>query len=177
VNPEVRVVNCDAALQWSTATLVKNGETHVDFLTGNERWGDYTGMARRHNGNTPEVWLAGCYGADVTGVLNNTWKTWIAQVGGGSVGVAEAEPRTGSGLYPVPAIDRFTLTFETTERSVHTIALYDAKGALVKVLYQDMPRQGENVLSFNRGQLAPGHYLLTISTPTTVIAHEDLIVD
>lgn len=177
VNPEVRVVNCDATLQWSSSTLVKNGETHVDFLSGNERWGDYTGMARRHNGNTPEVWLAGCYGANVSGVLNNAWKTWVAQVGGGSVGVGGAVPTSTSRLYPVPAIDRYTLEFMVTERSMHTIALYDAKGSLVKVLYQDTPKPGPNQLTFNRGELAPGRYLLSITTPTTVVAHEDLVVD
>jgi hypothetical protein len=178
VNPEVRVVNCDASMQWSTGTLVKGGETFVDFLTGAERWGDYTGMARRHNGNNPEVWLAGCYGANVSGVLNNTWKTWIAEVGGGSVGLEEAatEP-SGALLYPVPAMDLFNLNFTVTERAVHTIQLHDMKGALVKVLYQETPSLGEHQLTFNRGQLAPGHYILSITTPTTRIAHEDLLID
>ena len=42
-NPSIRncVVNCDANMTWSTSTLVKNGETFVNFINGTERWGLY----------------------------------------------------------------------------------------------------------------------------------------
>lgn len=178
VFPEIRVVNCDAGLQWSNATLVKAGETFVDFLTGGpERWGDYTGMARKHNAGVPEVWLAGCYAANVSGVLNNTWKTWIAQVGAGSVGIeAASRPAGNMQVYPVPAFDTFTLDLEFTEHALHTIAIHDMLGHLVKVLYQESPSPGRYVLTFNRGQLAAGNYILSVSTPNTRIAHENLVV-
>lgn len=178
VNPEARVVNCDGNMQWSNSTLVKAGETYVDFLQGEDRWGDYTGMARKHNASDPEVWMAACYGANVSGVLNNTWKTWIAQIGDGPIGIAEAEVGSaGISVFPSPAVDMFNLVFEAGERTGHTIVLTDMKGALVKLLYQGIPAVGENMLTFNRGQLSSGQYLLTISTNNKTVAHEKLVIE
>jgi hypothetical protein len=75
IYPQVRVINCDNNLQWSSSTLVKSGETFVNFLSGDERWGDYTGISRRHNSSTPKIWLAGCYGANIVSQnRNNTLK-------------------------------------------------------------------------------------------------------
>lgn len=179
VNPEVNVVNCDASLAWGPNTLVKAGETYVDFIQGGEdRWGDYTGMARKHNASEPEVWLAGCYGANVQGVLNNTWKTWIAQVGGGPSGAQEQVLTSNSAsVFPSPSVDFFNLVFSVTDRATHTIRLTDMKGALVKLLYEGTPAMGENKLVFNRGQLSPGQYLLTITTNDNTIAHEKLVIE
>lgn len=178
VNPEVNVVNCDASMQWGTNTLVKAGDTFVDFIQGEDRWGDYTGMARKHNATEPEVWLAGCYGANVVGTLNNTWKTWIAQVGGGPSGTPEPiDADHAASVYPSPAVDFFNLTFNVGERATHTIRLLDMKGALVKLLYEGTPAMGENKLMFNRGQLAKGQYVLTISTTNAIIAHEKLVIE
>lgn len=176
VYPEARVVNCDASMNWGPSTQVKAGETHVDFLQGEERWGDYTGMARRHNASNPEVWLAACYSANVSGQLNNTYKTWIAEINGSSSSVEETSSDARNALYPVPAIDRFTLELEITESVVHTMQLIDARGAVVKVLYQGVPAMGRNQLMFNRGQLSPGTYSLIVSTPQKRIAHETLVV-
>ena len=177
IYPQLRVVNCDANMTWSTSTLVKNGETFVNFINGTERWGDYTGMARRHNASSPDVWLAGCYGANVSGIMNNTWKTWIAQVGGSSVGIAApmADAQSVS-VYPVPIADLFTLEFPVSERTEHTVAIHDVRGALVKVLYRDTPAMGLHRLTFNREQLASGIYVLTITANGRTIAHEDLVV-
>ncbi|MBK6775142.1 MAG: T9SS type A sorting domain-containing protein [Flavobacteriales bacterium] len=178
VFPEARVVNCDASMQWSNSTLVKAGETYVDFISGEDRWGDYTGMARKHNAPDPEVWMAACYGANVSGVLNNTWKTWIAQIGDGPASTAEVTDGTANTrVFPSPTVDLFNLAFVANERAVHTITLTDMKGALVKLLYEGIPAVGENMLSFNREQLAPGQYLLTISTTNKTIAHEKLVIE
>ncbi len=179
VNPQVDVVNCDASMQWGDNTLVKEGETYVDFIQpGEDRWGDYTGMARKHNATEPEVWLAGCYGANVQGTLNNTWKTWIAQIGGGPSATPEQSGADDHiSVFPSPSVDFFNLTFTVADRTTHTIRLTDMKGALVKLLYEGTPAMGENKLVFNRGQLAKGQYLLTISTNNATIAYEKLVID
>ncbi len=178
VFPEVNVVNCDANMQWGQNTLVKSGETYVDFMQGEDRWGDYTGMARKHNGAEAEVWLAACYGADVQGTLNNTWKTWIAQVGGSPSAVNElaGAPATIN-VYPSPAVDFFNLTFHVTDRAVHAIRLMDSKGALVKLLYEGTPALGQNKLMFNRGQLSRGQYVVTITSNNNTVAHEKLVIE
>ncbi len=77
--PEIGVVNCDYLMNWSDPTLVKSGNSYVDhtWLSGLERWGDYSDMQRRHNAANPTVWMAGCFGSN-----NHNWNTWIAEVGG-----------------------------------------------------------------------------------------------
>lgn len=103
--PEVRVINCDDVMQFSNTTLVKAGETFVNFLSGGpERWGDYTGISRRHNSTDARIWLAGCYGANISGAPN-TWKTWISEIfaqgGGGTAPIANFIGNPASGNAPL----------------------------------------------------------------------------
>lgn len=179
VFPEVRVVNCDQNLQWSNATLVKSGETFSSFLEQNSvaRWGDYTGVARKHNAASPRVWLAGCYGANVSGSQNNTFKTWVAEVGGSStVGVEELPSNSGMRVYPNPVMDRFQLQFSLAETTALRMELIDMRGALVKLLHEDTRRPGEYLFTFNRAALANGTYQLVIRGNNSIIGHETIIV-
>ena len=125
IYPQVRVVNCDNNMQWSPSALVKEGETFVDFLNDDERWGDYTGIARRQNSSTGRIWLAGCYGADIPGQnFFNTYKTWIAEVYAGSVvGVKENTSVSNFSVFPNPAYDMMTIQFTVDQREMTTISL------------------------------------------------------
>ncbi|MEO0895890.1 MAG: PKD domain-containing protein [Bacteroidota bacterium] len=62
IYPQLRAVSIDAKMDPSGSVLIKKGTTPLNtFLTGTERWGDYTGTERRHNATSPEVWVFGCY--------------------------------------------------------------------------------------------------------------------
>lgn len=176
--PQARVAYCSADMNWSEPVLVKNGEAFVSFIQGPvERWGDYTGIARRHNAPSPTVWLAACYGANVSGVMNNTWKTWVAEVGGeGSTGLAEEPVQIPIRLYPNPAVDLFQLDLDLPQRTEVRVELLDARGALVKLLHEDTRSPGAYRLSFNRGALAPGTYHIVILGDQSKIGHETLII-
>ena len=83
--PEFRVVRCDEDFNWSSSVLVKSGESFVDILLSDtERWGDYSGISKRH-GSEIEVWVAGCYGEDFSNGVPNVYGTWIGQVGSNTV--------------------------------------------------------------------------------------------
>lgn len=265
IYPELRVVNCDNTLTWSGSTLVKSGETFVNFLTGDERWGDYSGISRRHNAATARIWLAGCYGANIPGYMNNTYKTWISEIYSTSSGSAptanfSATPLTGGaplivnftdlstnsptswswtftggspststlqnpsvtyntpGLYtvsltssngfgsdietknnyinvystagsesellsgmnpkifPNPVYDLINITFNTQTSEELTIKIVDMNGSLVKLLYRDTPKMGENILTFNKGVLPTGTYFVVFSTKSEIIKNEKIIV-
>ncbi|MGZ8568174.1 MAG: hypothetical protein ACXWW0_02185, partial [Bacteroidia bacterium] len=61
VYPEMRVVHCDDNFEFSTSVLVQVGKTAVNILNDNvERWGDYTGMARKYSKNS--CLFSGSYG-------------------------------------------------------------------------------------------------------------------
>ena len=178
IYPQVRVVNCDNNLQWSPSTLVKEGETFVNFLNDEERWGDYTGIARRHNSSGGRIWLAGCYGADITTQgVDNTWKTWVAEVyAGATVGLADQTTVRDFSVFPNPTYDMVNILFTTDLRELTTITLYDVEGRIIKVLYKDTPRIGENRLTFNKGALAAGSYLVSISTSTKILKNETIVI-
>jgi WD40 repeat protein len=177
--PEVRVVNCDQDFTWSPSTLVKSGETYVDFLgSSSERWGDYTGIARRHSNPSGNVWLAGCYGANINSQnTQHTFKTWVAEIAGGDVvGNEEVSPMKNVSVYPNPAYNLIRIDFIVDQRELTTITLFDMNGKPVKVLYRDMPKPGVNQLTFNKGALPAGSYLISITTSTQILKNEKLII-
>lgn len=177
--PEVRVINCDNDLNWSNSTLVKAGEASVDILTGNERWGDYTGVGRRHNSATPKIWLAGCYGANIPQAsAMNTYKTWVAEVSGQNqpVSVEEKTFDKEISIFPVPCYDFINIHFTTEIQELITIEILDIQGKLIKLLYKDSPKTGTNKLSFNKEALAEGTYFVKIYSPTKILKNEKIIV-
>ena len=159
--------------------MVKEGENFVDFLSDEvERWGDYTGISRKHNSADPRIWLAGCFGADINSQnAFNTYKTWVAEVSGGSV-VSTDETSVGKDVrvFPNPVYDLIQVVFTMTEREPIQIELLDADGRLVKLLYLDAPKTGENRLTFNKGVLAPGTYILSIRSKTQILHNEKLVI-
>lgn len=178
--PEVQVINVDQNLQLSTPTLVKAGETFVNFQQGpTERWGDYTGISRKHNASSPTVWLAACFGANIQQAgANNTWVTWIAEVGGaGGVGTPEPASTPTARLFPNPVVDLFTLEFDLAGDAEEIIIdLTDMSGAVVKQLHRDVRSAGAYRLTFNRNALAAGTYILTIRKGGQPLSHETLVV-
>lgn len=176
--PQVRVVNCDNNLQWSSSTLVKAGETYVNILNGDERWGDYTGISRRHNSGTPRIWLAGCYGANIVSQnAYNTYKTWVAEVYGTStVGLNDISTTKTISMFPNPTYDLINIYFTSESFEKTTIQILDINGRVVKVLYSDIPKNGENKLTFNKGALTAGTYFVNISTSSKTLKNEKLII-
>jgi hypothetical protein len=178
IYPQVRVINCDNNLQWSSSTLVKSGETFVNFLSGDERWGDYTGISRRHNSSTPKIWLAGCYGANIVSQnRNNTFKTWVAEVYGTStVGLNDISTSNTISVFPNPTYDLINIYFTSENFEKTTIQIIDLNGRIVKILYSDNPKIGENRLTFNKAALTAGTYFVNITTSSKTLKNEKLII-
>ena len=176
--PECRVVNCDANMEWSPSVLVKNGETYIDFLSNNERWGDYTGMTRWHSTSEPIVWMAGSYGADIPSQSTfNTYKTWIAEIeSGGAVHTKDLVHEIPVTVFPNPSYDLVQILFTTTVSEEIIIQLTTIDGHFIKQLYRDTPKVGENKLSFNKGMLSPGTYLITFHSKNGLLKNEKLVI-
>lgn len=107
--PEVSVVNCDNNMQWSSSTQVKSGETFVNIVSGDERWGDYNGISRKHNSPDARVWLSGSYGANIPSLNTyNTYRTWIAEVAETPAGLP---PTTNFSANPTSGNASLTVNF------------------------------------------------------------------
>ncbi len=183
--PETGVLSLDDAMTWSAKQTVKSGDTSVNILyppdygIQPERWGDYTGMCRKYNIGTPQVWMAGAFGAN-TPPRNNSYGTWIAQILNGqgqTVGIATvAKDPVKNMLYPNPASDMFILEFENTADGNVSVDLYDVSGRLIRNLFTDYLRESMNRLSFNKLMLSTGTYVVRVSRNGKQLVSEKLVV-
>jgi len=176
IYPEIRVVNCDNNMLWGSSVLVKAGVSYSDYTaSGNasERWGDYTGMCRKHNSTNVSVWMNGMYGAN-----NHNWETWISEISG-TVGSDRVEEITKSNhfvLYPNPIYSEFKTEFTLDIPSKINIEIYDIQGKLVKILYRGSAHAGINIFTFNKSNLEAGTYTLIINTNDKPLHHEKIII-
>ena len=178
IYPQVRVVYINDAGNWSSSTLVKEGTTYVDVYasSGVARWGDYTGISRKYNASTPNVWLNGGFGS--FRLNEHAFDTWIAQVTGVAMGInepTEVHPDKIK-IYPNPVYDIMNVEFILDGRSTIEIAVVDQQGRVVKILLQDTAPGGRNAFSFNKGALASGIYFLKVSSSNNIIRYEKFIV-
>ncbi|MEL6134178.1 MAG: PKD domain-containing protein, partial [Bacteroidota bacterium] len=82
IYPEFRVVTVDDNFNWSSSVQVRSGDDYVDNgSSSTNRWGDYSGISRRHLSSGIEVWIAGCYGDNFNGGGTEVLGTWIAKIG------------------------------------------------------------------------------------------------
>jgi hypothetical protein len=178
--PQVRVVHVDKDMNFGSSSLVQAGSTFVNFLqsSGVARWGDYTDMGRRHNSPTPRVWLAGCYGANIPSQnLNNTWKTRVAEISlSGTTSLEPTVDKNAFELFPNPVRDLVYVQFDVETRQELAIELWDINGRPLHLLYRDVPRTGPHLLSFNKGALPAGVYIVTFKIDHQIVQHEKIVV-
>ncbi len=179
IYPQVRVVSCDNTGNWTGSSLVKAGETYVDVYAsgGVTRWGDYTGISRKQNASSPEVWVNGCFGKYRSS--QHAYDTWIAQVNGITTGISETTNSVADkmSVYPNPVFDMFSVKFNLETKTNISISLIDINGKVVKILYSDIAKKGDNMFSFNKGALTSGIYFLIIKTNSNTIKNEKIIIE
>lgn len=174
IYPEVRVVNCDNGMNWSSSSLVKSSAGFVSYTSSTkERWGDYTGTARKHNNPNPSIWMNGMYGTS-----SNVWNTWIAEIHDNQVGISEQNKQAQKlKVFPNPIVESFTIEFTLENSTNLLIEVIDVNGKLVKELYNGKGVSGTNNFSFNKANLANGTYFLTIKNNSNIIKNEKIIIN
>lgn len=174
IYPEVRVVNCDNGMNWSGSSLVKSSAGYVSYTSSTkERWGDYTGTARKHNSLNPSIWMNGMYGTS-----SNVWNTWIAEIHDNQVGVSEISKEENKiKVFPNPIVESFNIEFALENTTNLLIEIIDVNGKLVKELYKGKGVSGNNNFSFNKANLAAGTYYLTIKNNSNIIKNEKIIIN
>lgn len=79
IYPEIRTIACNEDFEWSTSTLVRQGDSYVDLNDVVEYWGSYTGISRRYNASVPEIWVVGCYG-NIKNLPSHYLYPWIGKL-------------------------------------------------------------------------------------------------
>jgi hypothetical protein len=175
IYPEIRAVNCDNNIQWSSSILIKSGEGFSSYISPTskpERWGDYTGIARRYNSTGPTLWMNGMYGSDM-----NVWETWIASIGQNPASIHQSNSNVNKpATSPNPIIREFVVSFQNPITTDINISIYDSKGSLVANLFNGICHAGDNAFSFNKTPLKPGTYQLIIASNDNVLKNEKIII-
>ena len=173
--PETRVVSCDNAGDWSSSVSVKAGDSYIsqcyDPNFSSQRWGDYTGISRKHNSN--RVWVSGGYGG-----TSNFWETWIAEVIPDNAVSTETIHQTQSKpvVFPNPVTDLFRTTFYLRESGSISIDICNESGAIIKQLFSGYAWRGENNFSFNAARLSSGNYFLIIKCNQQIVSNEKVSI-
>ncbi|HLG03699.1 MAG TPA: T9SS type A sorting domain-containing protein [Bacteroidia bacterium] len=170
--PGFSAIATDGNGQYSTRTTVKSGVNYLNVLSGNERWGDYSGIQRKFNaGGT--CWMNGMYGTS-----NSAHATWIAEVGVSSdVNVPETNPVSHEAeVFPNPFIASIQVIFTNPATQVVRFVLYDLNGREVQVLLEDKIRGGKIQFSFSPRPLPAGVYLLRAETAQGAVLFTNRIV-
>jgi len=157
IYPQVRAINCDNSMAWSSSILVKGGDDFASYTSSTtERWGDYTGACRKYNSGN--VWINGMFGT-----INNNWDTWIAEISIGQNGLEETT-NTSSNIKvsPNPIYNNYSIEFKLEQSKEIEILIVDQNGNIIKSLYSGYAYSGTNKFSFNKGMLPTGMYFLEI---------------
>lgn len=155
VNPGHSVMVVDGAGDLSPRVQVKAGLGGVSLISGDERWGDYTGVQRRYDaGGT--CWVNGYYGT-----ASGSHATWVSEVGRSTdVSVHETDPQVAHTVFPNPLENNINITFAIPVHKHLRFAVYDMQGRLAEVLVEDEFKAGKHILSFSTAGLAPGMYMV-----------------
>jgi hypothetical protein len=147
---------CDGNGNYSAKTIVKAGLGYIDVLTGDERWGDYSGIQRKYDAQGT-VWVNGMYGT-----ANHTHATWVGELGVSSD--VQVENISGNNsdisIFPNPFAESIHVLFTNEKTQDVKFVLYDINGREVTVLLQDQLPEGQVQFAFSPGPLASGVYLL-----------------
>ena len=83
-------------------------------------------------------------------------------------GINESEIQNSVSIYPNPASENFTITFDANEESNYTIAIYDALGNQVELIYSGSISNGLTNFEYNASNLAAGIYVIRIESEAQI---------
>jgi hypothetical protein len=177
IYPEVRAIACDNLMNWSNSITVKEGLSFIDYSWTSstvERWGDYSGIARKFNSSPPSVWVSGDYANS-----SNYWNQWIGEITTiSTIGVSELSNQNSinTSIYPNPIIDTYKIEFEMPGREQIEIEILDLKGKVIKELYNGLTFDGKNLFTFNKSPLTSGVYFIKISSKNKTLKNEKIVI-
>ncbi len=146
---------------YSKLKILKKGDNIVaSQFSPNQRWGDYFGLQRKYN-ESCKVWLTGYYGS--LSRDNNSWASEIYLPGDCfDERPTTLTPQQNGVAFPNPTKDYMEAHFSLDAEKEIKAELLDRNGKLVKVLYEDIAKAGDNRIQFSTELLTPGVYVLRI---------------
>jgi hypothetical protein len=173
VFPGVSALTTDGLGSYSPFTIVKSGLNYLSILSGNERWGDYSGSQRKYN-EPGIVWVNGLW---ANASRKNT--TWIGELSLTSLAGINEQPIISSinemMLFPNPTADLMNVTLSLEKTEYLQFEIYDLTGKMVKVLLREKVKAGKNNFSFSTSPLSNGIYFLKVTSSNKEILTQKFI--
>lgn len=137
--------------------------------TVSRKWIFEGGIPEHSNETNPIVTYPVNGKYDVTLIVKNELGTdsitSISYITVGTSAIQMDEQLSKWNLYPNPVQnDMLTVTFNNNLSNTFKIDITDLSGKIIKVLYDDKIKMGDNRLTFNTYNLASGHYLLNFTS-------------
>ncbi|MCB0737744.1 MAG: T9SS type A sorting domain-containing protein [Bacteroidetes bacterium] len=156
--PGFNAVAVDNNFDVSSTMIIKDGEgfINIDPNSIEERWGDYSSIARKYNSNT--VWAFGCIGN-----ADNNFDNVVGALSMDNFASISAISNPKVEVFPNPTAQRFTVEFQLTEPDQLIFELYNMQGQKVETLMSSYQRTGYKQFSINVDALAKGQYILKVS--------------
>ncbi len=142
--------------QFSDLLKVRTGDSIISVLSGEQRWGDYSGSQPDWN-NIGCVWIEGIYGRkarDYGSYMARLRSPFFTGV------IAPTPTEMDNKLYPNPAWQFVRIEFTLKHSSDINFAIYDATGKMVDRVMSNNCEEGRNIIQFNTASLPPGMYFL-----------------
>jgi len=181
--PGLFVVSCDDAMTFSSPKSIKEGDANVNILSSeDERWGDYTGISRKHNTSAPRIWISGAYGSSIKSgfppVTSYLYKNHIAEVSDNSnTSLEESTETATSVVYPNPVHQICNVSFNNQVAGMVSITIFNQQGQYIFNLFKDYLKAGKANLSLNLNALSNGVYYIKVERENQVIYNEKIIVN
>lgn len=166
--------------QYSEPIITKRGTEWVNIIPGAiERWGDYSGSQRKYN-EAGVVWTSGFYSKRIPGspiqvYANNTWIVKLESPYSIPQSVGKVVNETSSLLYPNPANSAVFFNFMLEKSESIRISLFDENGKLIRLLYNDRAKAGENRFNFSAQSLAVGNYYVLVENKNGILFRHSFI--
>lgn len=153
---------------YSVPIILKEGESTIQVLNGNERWGDYSASQPMYN-KPGQVWAAATYGKKYYSI--RAYGTWITSLNTQLTDeVSISDGKIDSKVYPNPvgkemAVVEFTLE----EKEEIKIQIVDVNGRFIDEIYSQQAERGRNRISFTTAPLVSGLYFVIIRNENSII--------
>lgn len=155
--------------EYSDIVKIKKGQSliYYNYIPKNEqRWGDYEGIQAKFN--EPGVfYLVGSYG------FNSGMSAWVARVQ--LTDSVYSSPLSKVKVFPIPAQQDLFTEIQVTEEGNYAITLYDLLGQKVKDKPRLFLKGGTHLLRLDPQNVAPGKYVLHVTSPNGKIIHKQMI--
>ncbi len=169
--PSFRVVANDNSGAWSNDILLQQGA--IEELTN--RWGDYIGAARFHEGLLPTCWVYGSYASANQAKATDSYIAEIVLTSSVGVNPPILTQRKPIVVFPNPA--QTEIFIELKQSEVVELKIIDLTGRTIKN-YGLQNLQKEIATPISLKGIAKGEYILIVrNTTNTFIGYEKVIID